>query len=80
MFTFQERESAELRDREAATASVPYRSLTFVHADQRTVSRPDQVMPAVPRPHERRREGREGRHRRVPVAVQAQKVELLHGT
>jgi hypothetical protein len=79
VFAFQERESAEHRDGEAAAASVPHRSHTFVHADQWTVSRPDQVMSAVPGPHEWRREGCEGRHRGVPVAVQAQKVELLHG-
>lgn len=79
MFAFQERESAEFRDGEAAAASVPHWSLTFVHADQRTVSRPDEVMPTVPGPHEWCGEGCEGRHRGVPVAVQAQKVELLHG-
>jgi hypothetical protein len=50
-----------------------------VHADQRTVSGPDQVMPAVPGPHGGRREGREGGHRGVPVAIQVQTVELLHG-
>jgi len=79
VFAFQEHESAEFRDGEAAATSVPHWSLTFVHPDQRTVSRPDEVMPAVPGPHEWRRARCEGRHRRVPVAVQAQKVELLNG-
>ena len=79
VFEFQERGRAEHRDCEATATSVPYRSLTIVHADQRAFPRSDEVMPAVPGSYGWRREGCQGRHRRVPVAVQAQKVELLNG-
>jgi hypothetical protein len=69
LFALQECQSAEHRNGEAATAAVPHRSLTAMHADQRTVSGPDQVMPAVPGPHEWCWERSEGGHCGVPVAV-----------
>lgn len=46
---------------------------------ERAVAGPDQAVLPVPGPHGPRGEGRTHRDTRVPVAVQEQEVELLHG-
>ena len=48
-----------------------------VHPDPGPVARPVQALPALPGPHELGGARGEGRHRRVPVPVQEQAVELL---
>lgn len=76
---FQERGCADCRGCEVTAASVPDRSLTVMHPDQRALSGSDQIVPTVPGPHERRGTRCQGWHRGVPVAVQAQTVELFNG-
>lgn len=75
---FQERGYAEYGGCEATAASVPDRSLTIVHSDQRAVSGSDQVVPIVPGPYEWRWERSQSRYRGVSVAIQAQAMELLY--
>ena len=62
----------------AEPANVHGRRPAALHSDPRIVSWPGQIVPTLPGSHELGGTRCQGRHRRMPVAVPLQEVELLH--